>query len=486
MKATLTTPDLVLLGVYYALLFALAVFGLHRYALVRLRRKFSAAGRAAPPAPEVWPDLTVQLPIYNEPCVAARLIDAAAALRYAGRLHIQILDDSDDETTSIIAERVATHRKAGVSIDHIRREERRGFKAGALARGLELTESEFVAVFDADFVPPPDLLERMVPWFARADVGMVQARWGHLNRDESALTRAQAIYLDAHFAVESAARCFSGRFFNFNGTAGIWRRRAIEAAGGWSDATLTEDLDLSYRAQLAGWRFVFLPDVEVPAELPGTIAAFHSQQRRWAKGSLQTARRILPRVARAELPLATKVEAFFHLTNNGAYLLTLLLALLMVPALALRHLSGLGWSLVIDAALFLASTVSVVAFYVEGQRQVGRRLTARELVAVLPVGIGMSVVNAAAVLEGLFQRGGYFSRTPKSGGLAGLEALDRFDHFPVAELLLSLFFLVSLGLFFAQGHFVAMPFVLLFLSGYGQVVAATLVERFRRAPRPTS
>lgn len=479
MKAILPTSDLVLLGAYYALLVALAVYGLHRYALVRLRRKFSAAGRASPPDPEVWPDLTVQLPIYNEPCVAARLVDAAATLRYAGRLHIQVLDDSDDETTAIISERVAAHRREGVSIDHVRRPERSGFKAGALAHGLGLTASELIAVFDADFLPPSDLLERMVPWFADADVGMVQARWGHLNRDDSALTRAQAIYLDAHFAVESAARCFSGRFFNFNGTAGIWRRRAIEEAGGWSDATLTEDLDLSYRAQLAGWRFVLLPDVEVPAELPGTIAAFHSQQRRWAKGSLQTARRILPRVARAELPLATKVEAFFHLTNNIAYLLTLLLALLMVPALALRHLSGIGWSLLIDAALFLASTMSVVAFYVEGQRQIGRRLTAREILAVLPVGIGMSVVNAAAVLEGLFQRGGYFNRTPKSGGRTGLVTLDRFDHLPVAETLLSLFFLVSLGLFFKQGHFVAIPFVLLFLSGYGQVVAATLVERFR-------
>lgn len=479
MKAILTTSDLVLLGGYYALLVALAVYGLHRYALVRLRRKFSAAGRTAPPDPEVWPDLTVQLPIYNEPCVAARLIDAAAALRYAGSLHIQVLDDSNDKTTGIVAGRVSAHRQAGVSIDHVRRGERRGFKAGALARGLELTGSELVAVFDADFVPPPDLLERMVPWFAGADVGMVQARWGHLNRDESALTRAQAIYLDAHFAVESAARCFSGRFFNFNGTAGIWRRRAIEEAGGWSDATLTEDLDLSYRAQLAGWRFVFLPGVEVPAELPETIAAFHSQQRRWAKGSLQTARRILPRVARAELPLATKVEAFFHLTNNSAYLLTLLLALLMVPALALRHLSGIGWSLVVDALLFLTSTVSVVAFYVEGQRQVGRELTAREILAVLPVGIGMSVVNAAAVLEGLVQRGGYFSRTPKSGGRAGLPELDRFDHFPVAESLLALFFLVSVGVFFKQGHFLAIPFVILFLSGYGQVVAAKVAERFR-------
>lgn len=432
-----------------------------------------------PPDPVVWPSLTVQLPLFNEPCVAARLVDAAAALRYAGQIDIQVLDDSNDETTEIVAERVAAHRRAGVVIDHIRRVERQGYKAGALARGVELTSAELIAVFDADFVPPPDLLERMVPWFADTDVGMVQARWGHLNRDDSTLTRAQAIYLDAHFAVESAARCFSGRFFNFNGTAGIWRRRAIEEAGGWSAETLTEDLDLSYRAQLAGWRFVFLPDVEVPAELPETIGAFHSQQRRWAKGSLQTARRILPRVARAELPLGTKVEAFFHLTNNSAYLLTLLLALLMVPALALRHLSGFGWSLLVDAALFLASSISVVAFWVEGQRQIGRTITLREILTVLPVGVGMSVVNGAAVLEGLFQSGGYFSRTPKSGGRSRLATLDRFDHIPVAEALLACFFFVSLWVFLMQGHYVAMPFVLLFLSGYGQVVAAKVAERMR-------
>jgi cellulose synthase/poly-beta-1,6-N-acetylglucosamine synthase-like glycosyltransferase len=479
MNATLTPADLVLLGVYYAILVVLAVFGLHRYALVRLRRKFSATQLPTPPPPEVWPGVTVQLPLYNEPTVAARLVDAAAALRYAGPLSIQVLDDSTDGTGAIVAARVAAHRRAGISIEHVRRGERAGFKAGALAHGLAAGTHELLAVFDADFVPPPDLLAEMVPWLGDPAVGMVQARWGHLNRETSTLTRAQAIYLDAHFAVESAARCFAGRFFNFNGTAGIWRRRAIEEAGGWSADTLTEDLDLSYRAQLAGWRFVFLPDVVVPAELPETIAAFHSQQRRWAKGSLQTARQLLPRVMRARLPFATKVEASFHLTNNSSYLLTLLLALLMVPAVALRQLPGTGWSLAIDAALFLASTVSVVAFWVEGQRQVGRAITLREILSVLPVGIGMSVVNGVAVVEGLFQRGGYFSRTPKSGGRRELTRLDRFDRVPVAETLLAAFFLGALWTFFEARHFLAMPFVLLFFSGYGQVVAGRLAERIR-------
>lgn len=479
MTVTLTFSDLILLGVYYALLVVLAVYGLHRYALVRLRRKCSATPLPAPPDPEIWPGVTVQLPLYNEPTVALRLIDAAALLQYDGPIAIQVLDDSTDETSELIARRVAELHARGVAIEHIRRTHRRGFKAGALAHGLELGTHELVAVFDADFVPPPDLLTKMVRWFDDRGVGMVQARWGHLNRETSTLTRAQAIYLDAHFAVESAARCFAGRFFNFNGTAGIWRRRAIDEAGGWSADTLTEDLDLSYRAQLAGWRFVFLPDVEVPAELPETIAAFHSQQRRWAKGSLQTARKLLPRVMRAKLPLATKIEAAFHLTNNSAYLLTLMLALLMVPALALRHLTGLGWSFFFDAALFLASSISVVAFWVEGQRQLGRTITVREILTVLPVGVGMSVVNGAAVVEGLFQRGGYFSRTPKSGGNGTISGLDRFDRLPVGEALLAAFFLASLWFLFKQGHFVAIPFVFLFFSGYGQVVVAKLTERMR-------
>lgn len=479
MPMPLTNAEIALLAIYYTLLLVLSVFGLHRYALVRLRRKFSGAAIPTPPEPDDWPSVTAQLPLFNEPNVAVRLVDAVAAFDYPGKLHIQVLDDSTDETTALVAEAIEIHRSLGVSIEHVRRGSRTGFKAGALADGLAITGSELIAIFDADFLPPSDLLTRMVPHFGDPRVGMVQARWGHLNRDQSLLTRAQAVYLDAHFAVESAARFLGGRFFNFNGTAGIWRRQAIEEAGGWSSSTLTEDLDLSYRAQLAGWRFVFLNEIEVPAELPETLAAFHSQQRRWAKGSIQTARKVLPRILRAGLPLSVRVEALFHLTNNCAYLLTLALATLLVPAMAIRQLSGLDWTLVVDALLFAASTGSVIAFYREGQRRVGRTLSRRELFSVLPVGIGLSVVNSSAVLEGLVQSGGYFSRTPKSGSRSGTVTLDRSRRFAFSELILATFLLTSLVAFFRSGYYLAIPFLFLFFSGYFHVAAFRLLETRR-------
>lgn len=423
--------------------------------------------------------MTVQLPLFNEPNVSARLIDAAVALDYPGQLRIQVLDDSTDTTTALVENIVARHRERGVLIEHLCRSRRNGFKAGALAEGLARTDSDLIAIFDADFIPPHDLLRKMVPHFGDAGVGMVQARWVHLNREHSMLTRAQAVYLDAHFAVESAARFVGGRFFNFNGTAGIWRRRAVEEAGGWSASTLTEDLDLSYRAQLAGWRFVYLDHVEVPAELPETLSGFHSQQRRWAKGSIQTARRLLPEILSRALPPGVRMEAFFHLTNNCAYLLTLALATLLVPALAIRHLSGLDWTLLFDAVLFFASTGSVIAFYREGQLRVGRQLSGRELVSVLPIGIGLSVVNAAAVLEGLFQKGGYFSRTPKHGNRSARASLDRFPQIPIPEAILSAFLIVSAAVFIREGHYLAIPFLLLFLGGYLHVAAFRLLETWR-------
>jgi len=426
---------------------------------------------------ESWPSVTVQLPVFNEPNVVARLIDAAAALDYPGELLVQVLDDSTDETSPIAAERVAAHRARGVRIDHIRRSHRSGFKAGALAHGMASSDCELFAVFDADFVPPRELLMRMIPSFADATVGMVQARWGHLNAGESALTRVEAIYLDAHFAVESAARHLRGCFFNFNGTAGIWRRTAIETAGGWSAATLTEDLDLSYRAQLAGWKFVFLPDVVVPAELPSTITGFHQQQHRWAKGSIQTARRILPTILRSSLPRHIKSEALFHLTNNSAYLLTVVLSLLLVPAIVIRQRLGVGWTFLIDVVLFLTSTGSVLMFYIEGQRWAGRpRPPIRDLLCVLPVGIGMSVHNAAAVIEGALQRGGNFARTPKRG------ASERIRHemtprLPVGESILAIFFAAAFTAFLAARQWASLPFVTLFLSGYATAAAQGLRER---------
>ncbi|HEX2123756.1 MAG TPA: glycosyltransferase, partial [Thermoanaerobaculia bacterium] len=286
----MSPAEAVVLALYYVVLSVLAVYSLHRFYLVRLRRRTPEPPRVTGAS---FPPLTIQLPLYNEPNVAARLLDAVAAIEYPGALDIQVLDDSSDDTPAIVAARVAAMRARGVAGEHVRRDSREGYKAGALAHGMSRSASELFAVFDADFVPPPDVLLRMVPHFGDPRVGMVQARWTHLNRDESLLTRVQALFLDAHFAVESAARNFGGRFFNFNGTAGVWRREAIESAGGWSSSTLTEDLDLSYRAQLAGWEFVFVNGVEVPAELPAALSGFQDQQHRWAKGSIQTARKLL-------------------------------------------------------------------------------------------------------------------------------------------------------------------------------------------------
>jgi len=466
--------DATVLCAYYLALGALAFYGVHRFYLVRLRRRHSAAS-GEPPRLERWPSLCVQLPLFNEPNVAARLINAIAALEYPGAMQIQVLDDSTDATPAIVAERVAHWRARGIEIVHVRRDDRSGFKAGALAHGLALSNAELFAIFDADFVPAPDTLVRMVPHFADAGVGMVQARWTHLNRRASMLTRVQALYLDGHFAIESAARHASGCFFNFNGTAGIWRREAIETAGGWSASTLTEDLDLSYRAQMAGWRFVFLPDVEVPAELPAALSGFQDQQHRWTKGSVQTARNILPRLLRGGFTRQVKREAFFHLTNNSAYLLTLIVALLLVPAIVIRQRIGIGWTLLIDASIFLSSSCSVILFYFEGQRFARQpRPSLTEMLAVLPIGIGISLRNAAAVIEGLVEHGGDFVRTPKQGDTKR-RVVSR-SGFPVGETVLAIFFTATLSALCISGQWSSLPFVLLFLAGFGFVAVQRMVE----------
>ncbi len=467
-----------LLTAYYGALVLVTVYALHRLHLIKLRRRYASP---EPKHARRWPALTVQLPLYNEPNVAERLIEAAAGLEYRGDLDIQVLDDSTDETTPIVARAVERLRSRGVRIEHVRRGSRDGFKAGALAFGMRHSSAELFAVFDADFLPPPDTLLRMVPELDDASVGMVQARWGHLNRDESLLTRTQAVFLDAHFAIESAARCGGGRFFNFNGTAGIWRRAAIDDGGGWSATTLTEDLDLSYRAQLAGWKFVFLQDVEVAAELPPTLGAFQEQQFRWAKGSMQTARRLLTRILLAPLSAATKIEAIFHLTGNTAYLLTFVLALLIVPSMEIRRHIHATWSYGVDGLLFAASTGAVLLFYVEGQRRIGRlRPRFLDLSLLMPVGIGLAARNSAAVLEGLIQRGGEFRRTPKRGSSPQLT--ERAGRMPVAETLLTLHFGLAAAAAVIGARYAHLPFLFLFLTGFAHAAARGWMERLGRSP----
>ena len=407
-----------LLDVFKTVAFlGLVLFGAHRIHLILLYLRHRGEAQESPLPFDTLPRVTVQLPIYNEKFVVDRLIDSVCRLDYPGnRLEIQVLDDSTDETREQARAAVERHRDAGFDISHIRRAERTGFKAGALQEGLRQATGEFVAIFDADFVPPRAFLRGTIHHFTDPRVGMVQARWGHLNRSHSLLTRVQAIFLDAHFLIEHVARSRSGRFFNFNGTAGIWRRACLLDAGGWEHDTLTEDLDISYRAQMRGWRFVYRPDLVAPAELPPDPPAFKAQQHRWAKGSIQTARKLLPRIWRAPLPLRVKLEATLHLTNNLAFLLLLGL-LISIPA---TLVVDPGWGVsqgLLGLPFFFLATGPVSLFYIVSQRGAGagwlRSITSVPLV--LCLGMGMSLNAARAVLEALLGISSEFVRTPKNG-----------------------------------------------------------------------
>jgi len=475
------TPSDVLLALYLATLAALGLFGLHRvWMVVRFRWRDADA-----PQGELreLPVVTVQLPLYNERTVAARLLRAVGELDWpAERLELQVLDDSSDETRAIVDEEVAALVRRGLDAKVVRRTCRTGFKAGALAHGQSLARGELIAIFDADFVPRPDFLRELVPAFADPRVGLVQARWEHLNRDESLLTRAQSVLLDGHFVIEHTVRHQGGLFFNFNGTAGIWRRAAIEAAGGWQHDTLTEDLDLSYRAQLAGWRFVYRPLVTAPAEVPAELSAFRSQQHRWAKGSVQVARKLVGPIARADLPLRVKLEAFAHLTGNTGYpYVVVLAALLPLVASSDAHL-GMLWHL----AAFCVCTLSVVVFYARSQRPSGRPL-ARTLVdvpAAMALGVGMSVAQTRAVLEGVFRTTGEFVRTPKRGDARAPRYRARLSKLPAGELLFALWFALGLARAIQQELWGSLPFLFLFFAGFSWVGLLALREWWLRRPTP--
>ena len=471
----MTFFELLILAAYFFVLCILGIYGWHRYYLVFQYMKHKDRVPGPPPAVTEWPVVTVQLPIFNEMYVADRLIDAVCDLDYPkDRLEIQVLDDSTDETREIAAGAVSRHAARGFNIHYLHRMDRTGFKAGALAAGLETARGQFVAIFDADFIPPADFLRRTVPYFQEPGVGLVQARWGHLNHDYSLLTRIQAILLDGHFVLEHGGRNRSGCFFNFNGTAGVWRRTTIDDAGGWQHDTLTEDLDLSYRAQLRGWQFLFLPDLVTPAEVPVEMNAFKSQQHRWAKGSIQTCRKLLPTLMQSNLPRRVKAEAFFHLTANFNYVLMILLSILMWPAMAVRY--NMGWTemFLIDVPLFMAATFSVFNFYAMSQREAYRdwRTRLKYLPAVMAIGIGLAVNNTRALIEALFGQPGEFSRTPKYG----IERVqDDWQHKkyhqsmpvqPFIELGLGLYFTCAIFYALVNGIYATMPFLALFQFGF--------------------
>ncbi|HYQ17617.1 MAG TPA: glycosyltransferase, partial [Polyangiaceae bacterium] len=411
--------QLLLLAAYCSVLIVLCTYGAHRALLVYQcwlhRRRIQVGERRVDIAEDALPTVTVQLPIFNEATVAARLIEATGKLDYpTHKLEIQVLDDSTDETVRIARDAVAALVARGIDAQHVRRPNRLGYKAGALDYGLDTAKGELVAIFDADFVPQADFLRQVVGHFQDARIGMVQTRWGHMNRDHSLFTQVQALMLDGHHMVENRARFGAGHMFNFSGTGGIWRRAAIEAAGGWQHDTLTEDLDLSYRAQLRGWRFVFVSDLIAPAEVPVEMNAFKSQQHRWAKGSIQTCRKLLPLILRANVPLGVKAEAFFHLTANFNYILMCLLSILMFPSMVIRY--NMGWyeMLLIDIPLFFAATFSFCNFYTVCQREIHKDWLARlkYVPFLMSVGIGLSINNTRAVLEALFNAQSDFARTP--------------------------------------------------------------------------
>ena len=381
-----------LTALYLIILVALAVYGFHRSSLVFLYYRHRDKHPVARGKFAELPAVTVQLPLFNEMYVVERLLDAVAAIRYPrDRFQIQVLDDSTDETCDICRHKIEQLivRYPDLDIEYVHRTDRTGFKAGALENGLRTAKGELVLIFDADFVPNPDILERTVHHFLDPEVAVVQCRWEHINRDFSALTEAQALMLNGHFIMEHAGRNRSGRFFNFNGTAGLWRRAAIVDAGGWQHDTLTEDMDLSYRAQLRGWRFVYLPEIAAPAELPVEMSAFKAQQFRWAKGSIQVARKLLPRILGSKATFAQKSEAFFHLTNNFAYPLLLLLSLLLLPNLILRTTHGVREVLMIDLPLFFGTTLSIASFYIASEREVARLIGALAASGYLLIGRGL-------------------------------------------------------------------------------------------------
>jgi cellulose synthase/poly-beta-1,6-N-acetylglucosamine synthase-like glycosyltransferase len=438
--------------------------------------------------PDEWPVVTVQLPLYNEMYVVDRLVQAVCRLDYPkDRLEIQVLDDSTDETRDIAALAVQRYAAQGFDIKYIHRTNRHGFKAGALDAALKVMRGKYVAIFDADFVPNPDFLKRTVPYFADPKVGMVQARWTHLNGDFSLLTKVQSILLDAHFVLEHGGRNRSGRFFNFNGTAGIWRPEAIASGGGWQHDTLTEDLDLSYRTQLKGWQFVFLPDVEAPAEVPVEMNAFKSQQHRWAKGSIQTCLKLLPHILRSNAPAAVKAEAFFHLSANFNYLLMTILSVLMFPSMMIRY--NMGWyeMLLIDVPLFFAATASVANFYIVSQRELypDWKTRLKYLPFLMSIGIGLSVNNTRAVIEAILDKKSEFVRTPKFGVVQRETDEWMTKKYrqsvalqPLIELTLGLYFTATVFYALANQIYATVPFLMLFQIGFLYTGVLSIAQQF--------
>ena len=471
--------------IHFAALLGLCLYGVHRLWLIRCLILPKPHETLPIPftLPEEFPMVTVQLPLYNERFVSERLLDAAARLDWpTDRLEIQVLDDSNDETCRLVDERIAVWQEQGVAITVVRRANRDGYKAGALAHGLTTARGDFIAVFDADFIPPADFLRSTLPWLRNREVGMVQTRWSFCNADHSWFTGIQSLLLGPHFSIEHRVRYQQGWFFNFNGTAGVWRRSAIESAGGWQSDTVTEDLDLSYRAQLAGWRFVYREECQVPSELPVTMAALRGQQQRWAKGSIQTARKILPILLQRRLPFAVKVEAVLHLMANIYWLMGMIVMLTLYPAVTWRVGIGMHQVLRVDLPLFLATSGAIMAYFlIYSIRSGSVKLAHLFLLPALTIGLAPSI--SLSVLKGLFQKGGEFERTPKFGiwgreRVPGLAFLYHQKNLPYIAMNAVLLYYCLLPVFFAwqRETWFAVPLFLLFPFGFALVLAKDIRE----------
>lgn len=483
---------------YILVLLLIAFYGLHRYLLVLIyyRNRNKKTTHFEPF--ESLPLVTVQLPMFNEGNVATRIIDAACHLDYpSDLLQIQVIDDSTDSSSQIAKDRCEYWQNRGINIQYLHRPHRKGYKAGALREAMEVATGEFLAIFDADFIPPKAFLHQTIHPFTNPKIGMVQARWGHLNRDDSMLTRAQAIFLDGHFLIEHAARSLSGRWMNFNGTAGIWRKQAITDAGGWEDDTLTEDMDLSYRSQLAGWQFLFLPDVVCPAELPPEINAFKAQQHRWTKGGIQTGRKLLFKILTSNASFKIKSEAFFHLTSMSVYLYITLLALLFFPAFYVNMQpfeSGTIPALLWGMTLFTLGTASAGTFYIASQQVQNRSVfkTILLLPILMSLGIGIALNNARGVIEALLGKKSAFIRTPKYNTTDNTQAPKSMAcpsikiWMSALEIFMGCYTLACTILALKQPNpLLSVPFLMLFAAGYFYVGINSLIGQHRSRQQPT-
>lgn len=465
---------------YVLVLLGLSGYGCHRLCIIYLYLRHSWRRPKPKQEFEELPLVTIQLPVFNEMHVVERLLTSVSKLDYPkDKMQIQLLDDSTDETTEISRVEIEKLQARGFMAELIHRTDRSGYKAGALENGLKTAQGEYVFILDADFVPNPDVLRKTIHYFTDPQIGLIQTRWGHLNRNYNLLTRVQAMFLDGHLELEQTARNRSGRFFTFNGTGGIWRKECIVDAGGWEHDTLTEDMDLSYRAQLRNWRFIFLNEVETPAELPVDMDGFKSQQHRWTKGSIQCCKKVLPAIWRSKFPLYVKMEATAHLTANFAWLLLLVLCFLIFPNTKYQpELSGVVKAL-IHVPIFIFASGSVILFYFMSQKALNPKGWWKEIIylpCLLALGIGMSINNARAVLEALFNQESGFVRTPKYGigkkkedsvptlGKGSYKAIKSVT--PVLEFLFGVFFLFVVLDAMLSGNLLSFIFLLPFPIGF--------------------